>query len=498
MINNWNINLINGDEEDIKRFLLSVTSDIKKFFYLPEDFIVHITNDFDESFEKKNGETTFSNQPKLRKIDVFYEDASGDFEDNSLSISQEEYGSIFNDTESNVRLSPMIKNFKYSLTIDITSKSKVILSSCLNKLKERDSLVKKDFRHNDVEVVSYLDNRVIVLLDEINKKRQLLYPGETLVDYIKKYKGDSLKTVNSGGSNNKNILGIKNKYHNVYGKLTTDMNGLKIEYDAEKKTHTLNLSYEVNACLPIRLNIVYPSLIFNQVINKLMIQNYDPYKHFVGVPSYVDEFDKLTRIETTLYTDKTNAYVSIPEWDTKIMKLNTTYYRIIFTALIGMINHDPLVPILNFNNLGKVIKIKDEILNFIKDGEAPFMTDLLKSVFLINIYENERLISNEFLRIDEDLNVYYNGAYDLRNIYRVSFSICINPNILTKEAYARALSNKLLITLLNNIIVVNDVFNQEIYRGGGIDIYIGEKDRPIIMNTVQTTYIQAAGLLEKK
>lgn len=498
MINNWNINLIGGGEEDIKRFVNSIISDLKKFLNLPQDFRVYISNNFDEAMEKKYGESDFGTQPKTRKIDVFYEDISEDFEDNSIFFQEEEFNKIFNDTECGVRLSPMIKNFKFSLTIDISSKSKVILTSCINKIRERDSLIRKNFRHNNVEVVSYLDNRVIVLLDEINKKRKLLYPNETLSDYIKKYRDPSLKTVNSGGANNKNILGVEHRYSNINGRLVTEANSLKAEYSTEDKDWTISLTYEVNACLPIRLNVVYPSLIFNQVIHRRMIQNIDPYKHLVFTPKYVDQYDQLVTIEKGLYTNESNLYATIPEWDTSVMKQVNNYFKIIFTALIGMVGQDPLVPILNLKELGKAVKIKDEFIEFLEDGEYQYVTQLLKSIFIINLYENERILSNDYLTIDENLDIFYVGPVDLKKIYRLSFSICINPNIITKEAYARATNSKILAALINNIIVINDIYNYELFRGGKMDIYIGSKDIPIVAKTVQTSYIQAAGFLESK
>lgn len=496
MINNWNINLIGGGEEDIKRFVTSIISDLKVFLNIPSDFKTYVSNDFDETMEKKYGESDFGTQPKTRKIEVLYEDTSSDFEDNSIFFQKEEYNHVFNDTECGVKLSPVIKNFQYTLTIEVTAKSKVILTSVLNKLRERDSLIRKNFRHNDVEVVSYLDNRVIMLLDEINKKRKLLYPTETVGDYIKKYRDKSLKTVNSGGDNKKNILAIENRYMYVNGRLVTEANSLKIEYNSDNKDHTLNLTYEVNACLPIRLNVVHPSLIFNQVIHRKMIQNIDPYKHHVFTPKYIDEFDKQVTVEKNLFTNNSSLYVTIPEWDTSVMKQVNKYFKIIFTALIGMVGQDSTTPILNLKNLGKLVKIKDEFIKFLEDGEWQYLTDLLKSTFIINIYENDRLLSNDYLEVNENLDIFYVGPIDLKKIYRLSFSICINPNIVTKEAYARATASNVIATMINNIIVINDVYNYQIFRGGAMDTYIEKKDTPIIMKTVQTSYIQAAGLLE--
>lgn len=91
---------------------------------------------------------------------------------------------------------------------------------------------------------------------------------------------------------------------------------LKAEYNSEDKDHTLSLSFDLYINLPISLNASYPSVIFNQPLNKNFVQSIDPYKQYVGEPRYIDEFDRITRIQPELYTDKTNLYVSIPVWDT--------------------------------------------------------------------------------------------------------------------------------------------------------------------------------------
>ena len=91
-----------------------VVSDYKVFLSIPKDFIVHISDDFDEIMEKKYKESEFSNQPRTRKIDVHYEENNDDFQDNSVMTRPAEEYCIFKDTESNVRLAPIIKSFAFS------------------------------------------------------------------------------------------------------------------------------------------------------------------------------------------------------------------------------------------------------------------------------------------------------------------------------------------------------------------------------------------------
>lgn len=490
MINSFNISLISGGEEDIKRFLKSVASDLKRFLRLPEDFPVYVYDSFDEDMEKKYGESDFGNQPKFRKMTVVYEEANDDFEDNSLFFQKEEYLSIFSDTETGVKLSPSIKNFKYNLSIEIKAKSKTMLSACLNKIRERDSLIKKNFRHKEVETVTYLDNRVLKLLNEINKKRQTIYPGETLSDYIKKYRSVNLKTVNSGGDSSKNILGIECRFTNIYGMLTTDANGLKIEYNAEDKEYVLSLSYDVNACLPINLNVVYPSMIFNSVLPRSMITATDPYKDSINTPQYIDEYDKLTRIASTLYTDVTRPYVSIPEWDISNIE-GDTYYSIVFSALTGMIDHDPTTPILNLSDLGGVLSIKEAILQFLRDGEWTKILDLLMSIFMVNLYVCGKKAKREYLSMDSDLNIYYNGPVDLKCTYRVTFSTCTNPVILDRDAYLRLVKNEAVTKYVNNLLVIGGRHNLIVFGADG-------DQKPLMARTVQTSSIQAASILEYK
>lgn len=499
MINSYDFNLVHNGDEDIKRMIMDVVSDYIVFLSLPSGFKVYINNDFDESMEKKYNESNFSNQPRTRKIEVHFEENNEDFQDNSIFYSKSEEYSIFKDTETNTKLSPVIKAFKYNLTVDISAKSKVILTTAINKIRKRDSLIKKNFRHKDIDTVCYIDNRALILLNEINKKRKSLYPNETTSDYIKKYKNDTFVTVNSGNvDNKKNIAGIKTRFSNIYSMLTTDANGLKAEYNSEDKDYTLSLSFDLYINLPISLNASYPSVIFNQPLNKNFVQSIDPYKQHVGEPRYIDEFDRITRIQPELYTDKTNLYVSIPVWDTHLLPPPSSSYKRIFSALLSALNHDKLIPVINLEKMSNKVKIKDDFIQFFKKGEYQYILHLLKSVFLINIYEDDRIVSNDYLSIDSDLNIFINKELDVKKLYRITMSICINPNIITLEAYRRAMAKDIISKLINNIIVVNDFYNYETYMTGPNQLLIGQKGRPIIMKTVQTSHIQAAGFLEAK
>ena len=123
-------------------------------------------------------------------------------------------------------------------------------------------------------------------------------------------------------------------------------------------------------------------------------------------------------------------------------------------------------PVCNLKQLGSKVKIQDDILAFLST-EYEYLLSLYKSVFVINLYENDRLVHNDKLRIDSDLNVYIvDKPIDVKNIYRITYSICVNPNSITQDAYDRVAVSKTLVEKLNNIIVINDMYNYDLYKFG--------------------------------
>lgn len=498
MRNNYNLGVINSTDEDLKSAISGVTSDLKVFLNIPKKTPIYVMNDIDELSDHEFDESKPSIQPLVRKIKVTYEESNDDFDDNSLSFGYDEHIPVFLDTESDVKISPVFKTFKYNLTIEISMKSKTISNSILNKIRTKDSLIRKDFRHNDVKSICYPDNRVLYLLDKLNKKRTTLYPDDTLAKYISRYRDKNvLKVVNSGGDKNKNILAIEFNYSNIYGRLVTEANGLKPEYDSTDREWVLTLDYEVRLDRILEVNLQYPSMIFNNIINKDLIQNIDPYKHYVNEPYYYNVFDEVTRIHKELYTDNSNLYVTIPSWDTKTLEPNGTDFRIVFSALLKLsADHDELTPACNLKELGRKVKIQDDILEFL-NTEYKYMLDLYKSVFILNLYENNRLVHNSRLMFDQDLNVFIvDKEIDIKKIYRLTFSICINPNSITEDAYNRLLASNTLVNKINNIVVINDIYNYDLYKAGKGSYSSRKRDTPILMKTVQTLSIQAAGLLE--
>ena len=498
MINNYNMGVINSTDEDVKNIISGVASDLKVFLNIPKNTPIYVNNDIDALSDSEFDESKPSVQPQVRKMSITYEESNDDFEDNSISFGYDEHIPIFSDTESNVKLSPIFKTFKYNLTIEISMKSKTIANAILNKIRVKDSLVRKDIRHADVKSKCFLDDRVLYLLDKLNDKRKEVYPDDTLSSYINKYRDKNvLKVVNSGGDNSKNILAIEFSYSNIYGRLITEANGLKPEYDETDREWNLTLDYEIRLDRILELNIQYPSMIFNKIINRDLIQNIDPYKHYANDPYYYNVFDELTRINREVYTDKTNLYVTIPSWDTKNLQPNGNDFRIIFSALLQLIkDHNELDPVCNLKQLGSKIKIQDDILAFLST-EYEYLLSLYKSVFVVNLYENDRLVHNDNLRIDSDLNVYIiNKPINVKNIYRITYSICINPNSITQDAYDRVAASETLVEKLNNIVVINNVYNYDLYKSGKGDFSTKRRDIPDVMKTVQTVSIQAAGLLD--
>ncbi len=150
----------------------------------------------------------------------------------------------------------------------------------------------------------------------------------------------------------------------------------------------------------------------------------------------------------------------------------------------------------NLKQLGSKVKIQDDILAFL-NTEYEYLLSLYKSVFVVNLYENDRLVHNDNLRIDSDLNVYIiNKPINVKNIYRITYSICINPNSITQDAYDRVAASETLVEKLNNIVVINNVYNYDLYKSGKGDFSTKRRDIPDVMKTVQTVSIQAAGLLD--
>ncbi len=205
----------------------------------------------------------------------------------------------------------------------------------------------------------------------------------------------------------------------------------------------------------------------------------------------------MTRINREIYTDRTNLYVTIPSWDTKNLQPNGNDFRIIFSALLQLIkDYNEIDPVCNLRQLGSKVKIQDDILAFL-NTEYEHLLSLYKSVFVVNLYENDRLVHNDNLRIDSDLNVYIiNKPINVKNIYRITYSICINPNSITQDAYDRVATSETLVEKLNNIVVINNVYNYDLYKSGKGDFSTKKRDIADVMKTVQTVSIQAAGLLD--
>jgi hypothetical protein len=140
---------------------------------------------------------------------------------------------------------------------------------------------------------------------------------------------------------------------------------------------------------------------------------------------------------------------------TNVDRVGYSYTRVIgddlrvpiFSVGVSLVPDD-LRSLFNMNDLGN-IELNEEIKAIIVSGEYEHLTQLFESVLSLEIYQNEKSIPGNPIKVDEDLNVFAVEDLDIRYNYRVLFSVLPNINVLSPRAITRIEENEQLATILH-------------------------------------------------
>jgi hypothetical protein len=123
---------------------------------------------------------------------------------------------------------------------------------------------------------------------------------------------------------------------------------------------------------------------------------------------------------------------------------------------------------LDFKDLGE-LAIEEDIFQFMKESEAPYMCKPHMSIFNISLYRGDSLIEHGALSCNGDLEVYLANDPKIRLEHRVRFSIVADLSLLHPDALARLKKwpwiFKKLLAVINKYIGFHPDFNEIGKRG---------------------------------
>jgi hypothetical protein len=330
----------------IRPTILDIIEQVKQITGIPKNTRVLFSDYLQASYQRgstmqqqtkdSNDRTSFSFGNQLA-IEVESEYNEGNIY--STAVSRHEHIPIFNDDNLGVLIKPIYS--KTDFTINITYRS----TSPTEGKKWRDAIRMhisnmRDINLHDVSYHYGIPGQFINILKEIHRLRENVDPyGEDLETYLAAHSTTRLTTV-SNQSGSKTQLSVAEKQMRILGLYNFEIAPEKGEPDTEGHAWLTTFSYKVSLDIPIALNMRYPIMVHNQLLDEPYItyenQSYDIDKIDKAYPLSLGAF---SHFESTALLDRNrdkNKIVRIPDFDEFVPTSKIHGTAPIFSALCSV------------------------------------------------------------------------------------------------------------------------------------------------------------------
>lgn len=308
-----------------------------------------------------------------------------------------------------------------------------------NRFRNNIKMLAVGGRETHLHELSYhvpMPHEFVILAGEIHKCREAQGGyGDKFGKYLKDHTRATITTVSVDGA--KPTLVIAERQLPVQGWFGEIVMG-KASKEDESPNWTLTFDYNVLYQKIIGFVIDHPIMVHNQLIHGDLWDDKPAYtltqrRYRPGVVQ-----DHSIRLQELYSPPRPNiAGVRIPEFDPWLPKVLVPRTISLMTIMLGVQPPSSSGPI-RLMALGDIqdYEIDPDVRQFILD-EAPYMTHRYRSFFQMDLYRNDLIVEMPALTCvveDNDLVVYMDADYDVRDQYHLRLSTVVSWTVLDERA----------------------------------------------------------------
>lgn len=356
----------------------------------------------------------------------------------TTAVMRKEHIPVFVDSRLGVEVTPIYSTTDININFKYRSISKTEVMRWRDDIRVKVSQY-RDINIHDVEYHYPIPNAILTVIQEIHDKREEVAGyGQNIQEYIFGCATDRLKVI--GDLVGKSArLAVAEKQCRIQGFFGFDALPEKPERDDSNGTWSITFSYRFSFEKPIACRMSYPVMVHNQLLEKEFVEfaNKAPDLDMVSksFPLSLHAFNAFETTTTMNARRKPNLIIRIPDFDDYLIPDVLRGTGTILMALCEVDAADKRT-LLNLNELGDIV-LDQDILDFIKASETPYLNKLYNSIFNLSLYRNNFLASHDSLICDANLNVRSTRDLDLRIQHRIRLSITVDLAMLQGKAIAR-------------------------------------------------------------
>lgn len=412
--------------------------------YLNIDIVqFNLENDSDDTsvrYKNRKGNVVSDSTPRTSFLKVTSSEEIDDSNAVSLRYLTPDQKPFYQDTEIDANFNTLYQPKKMILSMQYHVKSRSAINSIVNRMRTMES---HSGGYNNIDIKYYyaVPMFLLKLLVEINTLKNTQREIEMTTDeYVTETFDTRADMLNpSDGNSNYQQLVIRETQQDALGYITTDLHNIKHEKDDDLGTYFIDFEYVIEYKLPLQVAAYYPGIVYNMKINKSF------YKFIEQKPTHEEGIwtnsekalmgitnDKAVNAITlgkydSYLTYPINDKIRLPKPRPKLVRLLTVLVRV---------DPDNPTTLINLNDIPN-ITFKDEILNLFKNSEYPYIGELYKSIFFIELYKGDTCDYANKIHMDADLNLTTELPMEMTSTYRIVINAMVDLSYLNIDDYRR-------------------------------------------------------------
>jgi hypothetical protein len=355
----------------------------------------------------------------------------------STAMERDEHAPVFVDNKLGVTIKPVYvtTNVTINFTYRCPSKSEA--------LRWRDEARIRISEMWDIHLHKFsyhyqLPLDIVILLKEIYDKREAVAGyGQSFQEYVTSFSSPRL-TLIGGVTGEHEVLAIAETQTRVQGRFNWDSMPEKAQRDDSTGTWSVSFSYVFSFEKPLHIHARYPIIVHNQLLAPEFIEFTDKaYDVEKDVKTFSKSYFAMHAFEigTIMATKVNKDYVMrVPSYDDYQLPSVNKGSGTVFLALTDVAEDKRTL--VNLRELGDIM-IDEDIMDFIVNSEYPYITKDFGSILRLSLYRNDSLTSDRTITCSPDLTIKASSDLDLRNQYRLRFSIYVDITLLDVRALQR-------------------------------------------------------------
>lgn len=427
----------------IRPAILDIVRQVQEITKISKDSRILFTGDIEVGIQRGSDMSAASNERDRTglsygdQIQIEIDSTYNEGNVSSTAVRQAEHLPIFSDDNLGILIKPIYSKNDYVINFKFRSQSSTEGKRWRDSIRTHMSMM-RDVNLHDINYHYLIPGEYIYILKELHRLRELEAPyGDDFDSYLVAHSSTKLTTI-SNQTGTQVGIGVREVQMRILGLFDFEIAPEKGELENNTgSAWTTSFSYKVSFDVPIAVNMQYPIMVHNQLLEYPYVQKEGSYDLDNHSKSWTQSLGDLSHFEITTELDsitKRKSIVYIPSFDEFVPSSQPFATQAVLSALCSVDVDDKTI-LLNLNDLADYA-LDEDVMEMMKE-EYPYLTLPYKSIFHLSLYKWSALSTDRSIFVDTDLNIRSREDLSLRVNHRVVLSMVTDLTMLDRAALLR-------------------------------------------------------------